>query len=163
MQLTEGILFHDRYTLVKLIGCGGFSEVWLANDKYTGLELALKIYAPNGGTDDKSVAIFSDEIRRVYDLSHPNLLKPQHFAVCEGMPYIVMPYCANGSVVTQIEKMSEAEIWTLLHDVATEFTTSAPQEEKGFWSAVGDKMSAAKDKAVDLVGSGNFWSAEIRL
>ncbi len=119
MQLTEGTLFHDRYTLVRLIGRGGFSEVWLAHDKYTGLELALKVYAPNGGTDDTSIAIFSDEIRRVYNLSHPNLLKPQHFAVCEGMPYIVMPYCANGSVVKQIGKMSEAEIWTLLHDVAT--------------------------------------------
>ncbi len=119
MQLTEGTLFHDRYTLVRLIGRGGFSEVWLATDKYTGLELALKVYAPNGGTDDTSIAIFSDEIRRVYNLSHPNLLKPQHFAVCEGMPYIVMPYCANGSVVKQIGKMSEAEIWTLLHDVAT--------------------------------------------
>lgn len=118
MQLQPNTLFHNHYTLVRLIGRGGFSEVWLAQDKYTGLDLALKIYAPNGGLDSDGIEAFAGEIRRVYNLNHPNLLKPQHFDVCDGMPYLVMPYCANGSVTKRAGHMSEDEIWKVLHDVA---------------------------------------------
>ena len=32
MLLEEGALFAERYQLVKLLGRGGFSEVWMAND-----------------------------------------------------------------------------------------------------------------------------------
>ena len=118
MQLQPNTLFHNHYNLVRLIGRGGFSEVWLAKDKYTELDLALKIYAPNGGLDDNGIQAFSGEIRRVYNLNHPSLLKAQHFDVCDGMPYLVMPYCANGSVTKQVGKMTEPEVWHLLHDVA---------------------------------------------
>lgn len=118
MQFQPNTLFHDHYTLVRLIGRGGFSEVWLAQDKYTGLDLALKIYAPNGGLDSDGIEAFAGEIRRVYNLNHPNLLKPQHFDVCDGMPYLVMPYCANGSVTKRAGHISEDEIWKVLHDVA---------------------------------------------
>ncbi len=118
MQLQPNTLFHNHYTLVRLIGRGGFSEVWLAQDKYTGLDIALKIYAPNGGLDSDGIEAFAGEIRRVYNLTHPNLLKPQHFDVCDGMPYLVMPYCANGSVTKRAGYLSEDEIWKVLHDVA---------------------------------------------
>lgn len=118
MQLQPNTLFHNHYTLVRLIGRGGFSEVWLAQDKYTGLDIALKIYAPNGGLDSDGIETFAGEIRRVYNLNHPNLLKPQHFDVYDGMPYLVMPYCANGSVTKRAGHLSEDEIWKLLHDVA---------------------------------------------
>ena len=118
MQLQPNTLFHDRYTLVRLIGRGGFSEVWLAEDKYTKLELALKIYAPNGGLDDDCIRQFSDEIRHTFNLNHPNLLVPTHFDICSGMPYLIMPYCANGSAVKRVGKMNETEVWKLLYDVA---------------------------------------------
>ena len=118
MQLTEGLFFANHYQFVRLIGRGGFSEVWLAKDKYTHLDLAIKVYAPNGGLDDNGIETFSGEIRRVYNLNHPSLLKAQHFDVCDGMPYLVMPYCANGSVTKRVGKMTEPEVWHLLHDVA---------------------------------------------
>lgn len=116
MQLQPNTLFHNHYTLVRLIGRGGFSEVWLAQDKYTGLDIALKIYAPC--LDSDGIEAFACEIRRVYNLNHPNLLKPQHFDVYDGVPYLVMPYCANGSVTKHAGHMSENEIWKVLHDVA---------------------------------------------
>lgn len=118
MQLQPNTLFHNHYILVRLIGRGGFSEVWLAKDKYTGLDLALKIYAPNGGIDNDGIETFAGEIGRIYNLNHPNLLKTQHFDVCNGIPYLIMPYCASGSVTKRAGHMSEDEIWNILHDVA---------------------------------------------
>ena len=51
MQLQENTLFANRYQLERLLGRGGFSEVWQAKDNWTHLQIALKIYAPGQGMD----------------------------------------------------------------------------------------------------------------
>ena len=119
MRLTENQLFHNRYQLKKLLGRGGFSEVWLAQDTFTSIDIAIKVYAPGCGMDDDGVKIFSEEIRRTWILNHSALLKPQHFDVDNNMPYLIMPYCSEGSCLRRIGKMTESDIWSLLADVAS--------------------------------------------
>lgn len=119
MRLTENQLFHNRYQLKKLLGRGGFSEVWLAQDTFTSIDIAIKVYAPGSGMDDDGVKTFSEEIRRTWTLNHSALLKPQHFDVDNNMPYLIMPYCSEGSCLRRIGKMSESDIWSLLADVAS--------------------------------------------
>ncbi|MGN0235660.1 MAG: serine/threonine protein kinase [Paludibacteraceae bacterium] len=119
MQLQENTLFANRYTLQKLLGRGGFSEVWLAKDAITDLELVLKVYAPGTGMDEDGLQTFSKELARVYHLNHPNLLRPQHVDSWQGMPYLLMAYCAQGSLVKRIGGMSEESIRKVLHDVAS--------------------------------------------
>ena len=43
MQYSEGQIIDNRYVLVRLIGAGSFGEVWVALDKATDIEVALKI------------------------------------------------------------------------------------------------------------------------
>ena len=121
MQLTQNTYFGEgnRYYLEKLLGWGGFSEVWLAKDAITDLELVLKVYAPGTGMDEDGLLTFSKELTRVYNLNHPNLLRPQHVDSWQGMPYLLMAYCAQGSLVKRIGGMSEVEIRKVLHDVAS--------------------------------------------
>lgn len=45
--------FDNRYSLIDKIGGGGFSEVWLAHDNNAGIDVALKIYTPNGELDEE--------------------------------------------------------------------------------------------------------------
>ena len=40
------VKFDNRYRLIKKIGGGGFSEVWLAHDTNADMDVALKIYTP---------------------------------------------------------------------------------------------------------------------
>jgi len=62
MQLKEGILFDDRYLLIKVLESGGYSEVWLAEDTKVGHEKReLKVYALSKGLEDDGVKLFSSE------------------------------------------------------------------------------------------------------
>ena len=120
MQLQEDILFDDRYLLKKLLGCGGFSEVWLVEDTKVGNKrMALKVYAPGTGLDEDGVQLFSSEFELVFDLNHTHLLRPAYFDVCERSPYLLMPFCEQGSANKLVGNITEEEAWRFLHDVAS--------------------------------------------
>jgi len=114
----EKKLFHDRYFLERLLGRGNFSEVWLAKDMKTDIQVALKIYAPATGLDDHGLNVLSREFAIVVNANHKNLLKPLYYDSYDRRPYLVLPYCKNGSIQKDIGKFSEEQAWRLLHDVA---------------------------------------------
>lgn len=118
MQLQQDTLFDNRYTLRQLIGRGGFSEVWLAHDRWTELDIAIKVYAPGQGMDTNGLQIFSKELAGVFNLNQANLLKPTHVGQWLNMPYLIMEYCPKGALNKQVGKLTEQEVWKVLHDVA---------------------------------------------
>ena len=121
MELTSELLFADRYKLVKLLGRGGFAEVWLADDNLTGVQVAVKVYAPGTGLDEDGIKIFTQEFTVVFDMNHTNLLRPTHYDCYERMPYLIMPLIKNGSAfkyLTEGVNIPEEEAWKMLHDVA---------------------------------------------
>ena len=119
MQLQEGMLFDNRYLLKKLLGCGGFSEVWLVEDTKVGnKKMALKMYAPGSGLDEDGVQLFSSEFELVFDLNHTHLLHPAYFDVCDRSPYLLMPYSEQGSACKLVGNITEEEAWRFMHDLA---------------------------------------------
>lgn len=118
MLLQPNTTFDNHYTLIRQLGRGGFSEVWLAHDSYMDIDVAIKIYAPGQGMDPNSIDEFRREITGVFQLNHPNLLCPKHLGIWENMPYLIMAYCPAGSCLKFVGNISESEIWHLIHDVA---------------------------------------------
>ena len=118
MFLYPNKTFDSHYTLIRQLGQGGFSEVWLAHDSYMDLDVAIKIYAPGRGMDPNSIDEFRREITGVFQLNHPNLLCPKHLGIWEKMPYLIMAYCPAGSCVKRVGNTTEEEIWHLIRDVA---------------------------------------------
>ena len=118
--MEENNLFHERYFLERLLGRGNFSEVWLAKDTETDIEVALKIYAPATGLDDHGLNVLSREFAIVVNANHKNLLKPLYYASSKDRkPYLVLPYCKNGSIMKDIGRFTEIQAWHLLRDVAS--------------------------------------------
>lgn len=119
MKLQENTIFANRYQLERLLGRGGFGEVWLAKDNWTHLHIAIKVYAPGQGMDANGLQEFCGELANVFDLNHTNLLRPTHVDSWNDMPYLIMAYCSQGSVAGKIGQLSEDQIWKLIHDVAS--------------------------------------------
>lgn len=117
-QLHESDLFANRYLLIKRLGSGAFSEVWKAKDIKADLIVAIKIYAPDKGMDEDGIAVFSQEFSLVFNISHQNLLRPNHFDVWNGSPFLVLPFCQRGNAMKLIGGMSEKEAVQFMHDVA---------------------------------------------
>ena len=117
--MESNTLFDNRYFLERLLGRGNFSEVWLAKDLKTDVLVALKIYAPATGLDDQGLNVLSREFALVVDVNHKNLLKPLYYDSYERKPYLVLPYCKNGSITKRIGTFTEKETWMLLRDIAS--------------------------------------------
>lgn len=117
MKYSEGYLFDDRYVLERFIGSGAYGEVWVAIDKATDIEVAIKVYA---SMDEKGLQEFKDEFKITFELSHSNLLHANYLGVNteDKRPYLVMPYCPDGSVTKYAGQMQENEIWRFIRDVA---------------------------------------------
>lgn len=115
MTFKEGSIVAEHYELKRQLGQGSFGDVWLAHNLLADIDVAIKFY---GTLDSKGLEEFRNEFKVAYKLRHPNLLNINHFDVYDNCPYLVMPYCANGSVTNQIGKMLESEIWKFILDVS---------------------------------------------
>ena len=115
MQLTEGHIVAEHYKLIRPLGQGSFGDVWLAHNQLADIDVAIKFY---GTLDQKGLEEFRNEFKIAYRLHHPSLLNISHFDVYENCPYLVMPYCENGSVSSRIGHMPETEIWRFILDVS---------------------------------------------
>ena len=118
-MLKEGLLFAEKCKLKKILGCGGYSEVWLAEDTTTNVEVAVKVYASQLHLGEEGVESFRKEFAMAFNLQHPNLLHPTYFDVWENMPYLILPYCKEGSLARKVGKMTEKECWKVFHDVSS--------------------------------------------
>lgn len=103
MVLDVGVSIADRYKLLKQLGRGGFSEVWLAEDSLTNVQVAIKIYAPGMGLDDAGISLFTQEFSLVFDMNQTNLLHPTYYDCWQRMPYLILPFCKNGSVFKYVQ------------------------------------------------------------
>ncbi len=115
MQLTEGLIIAEHYKLLRQLGHGSFGDVWLAHHELADMDVAIKFY---GTLDSKGLDEFRNEFKIAYKLRHPNLLNISQFDVYNNCPYLVMPYCAEGSVSRMIGNMPESEIWKFVLDVS---------------------------------------------
>ena len=84
--------FDHRYLIVRRLGSGGMADVYLAEDRELGRQVALKLLNERHANDDQFVERFRREAQSAAGLNHPNIVSIFDRGQAEGTYYIAMEY-----------------------------------------------------------------------
>ncbi len=85
-----------NYQLLRLIGRGGFANVYLGEHVYLKTQAAIKLLQLHLGDDERDQ--FLKEARTIAHLIHPHIIRVLDFGVQDYTPYLVMDYAPNGTL-----------------------------------------------------------------
>ncbi|MCB1229749.1 MAG: serine/threonine protein kinase [Verrucomicrobiae bacterium] len=111
-----------NYQILKMLGEGGMSQVFLAEDLALDRQVALKILHQDLSRDAALMALFEREAKLTASISHPNVVKVYTVGSDNGYFFIAMELVDNVSLEQRILDqglLAEREALDLLHDVAS--------------------------------------------
>src|SRR5437764_6859536 len=85
-----------NYQLIRLLGEGGFAEVYLGEHIHLGTQAAIKVLHTQLTNND--VDKFRTEARTIAHLSHPHIVRVLEFGIEGKTPFLVMDYAPNGTL-----------------------------------------------------------------
>ena len=88
-----GQTLSGRYEIQELLGQGGMSAVYKANDPNLRRVVALKLIHSHLSSDPEFVRRFEEEAAAVAQLRHPNLIQVTDIGVEEGRPLLPQEGC----------------------------------------------------------------------
>ena len=103
-MLAIGSVLDRRYRLIRLLGAGGFAQVFLAEDVRLHRRVAVKVLDVDRYADptEDFHGRFTGEARLLALLKHPNILEIHDYGEAERTAYIVSPFVEGGSLAGQI-------------------------------------------------------------
>jgi hypothetical protein len=112
--------------LEKLLGYGGSSAVFLAQQHDPERKVAVKVFLHRSTMDAQSRKDFYQRFLREAEaasqLDHPNILPIYSYGEQDGLPYIVMPYMSGGTLseyVTQYGPLALQDVQWYLEQIAS--------------------------------------------
>jgi len=85
-----------NYRLSRLIGHGGFAEVYLGEHIHLNTQAAIKVLQIR--LTGSNLEQFRNEARTIASLVHPNIVRVLDFGVEDDIPFLVMDYAPNGTL-----------------------------------------------------------------
>ncbi|HTK07839.1 MAG TPA: protein kinase [Ktedonobacteraceae bacterium] len=112
MAMTKGQNLIGRVmgscVLESVLGYGGSSAVFLAQQQQPERKVAVKVFLPRNGVDGQMPKDFYQRFLREAEaaskLDHPNILPVYAYGQQDGLPYIVMPYMPGGTLADYIQR-----------------------------------------------------------
>lgn len=101
-----------NYRLTRLLGKGGFAEVYLGEHLYIKRLVAVKLLHTTLGQKQRNN--FLAEAQRLVDVAHPHIIRMLDFAVEDDIPFLVMEYAPNGSLRARHPGGSQLTLETIL-------------------------------------------------
>ncbi len=85
-----------NYRLMRLLGQGNFSEVYLGVHIHLNTQAAIKVL--NGHLANHDTGSFLNEARTIAHLRHPHIIQVLDFGVEDATPFLVMDYAPGGTM-----------------------------------------------------------------
>ena len=99
-----GRTIASRYRLIKRLGSGGMSLVYLARHVIIDRLSAIKILRPDFGTSPAYRERFLREARAVNRINHANIVEISDVGEADGVAYLVMEYVSGESLLALIQR-----------------------------------------------------------
>lgn len=100
--LEPGVEVAQRFTLARRLGAGGLAEVWVARDRETGAEVALKFLHAHLASDGALVERFKRELAVTRELQHPGIVRVFDLHEHLGRPFFSMELLAGQSLAERL-------------------------------------------------------------
>jgi serine/threonine protein kinase len=84
------------YRLMRLLGRGSYSEVYLAEHLLLKTQVAIKVL--NTRLTNDGLLRFCGEAQQIANLNHPHIARVLDFAIDHITPYLVIEYAPNGAL-----------------------------------------------------------------
>src|SRR5437763_16474747 len=88
-----------HYRLMRLLGHGGFADVYLGEHMLLGTTIAVKLLHTQVSSED--TVQFQQEARILASLKHPHIVRVLDFGIEEQTPYLVMEYAPKRTLRTR--------------------------------------------------------------
>jgi len=100
-----GLIFAEKYELLRPLGAGGMGEVWVAHHLGLDIDVAVKFIGDAGATESGLAERLLEEARNTARLGHPAIVRALDFGHTDrGDPFIVLELLAGEDLATRIEQ-----------------------------------------------------------
>ncbi len=104
------------YRLTRLLGRGGFAEVYLGEHLYVPrMQAAIKVLGER--YTDAELERFCNEVSTIFRLIHPLIVRVLDFGIEDRTPFLVMDYAPNGTLRRQHPEGTRVPLRTVLRYV----------------------------------------------
>ena len=96
-----------RYHILEQLGEGGMATVYKAYDTHLEADVAVKVIRTENlppSSLDRALKRFEREAKALARLTHSNIVKVIDYGEQEGMPFLVMPFLAGGTLKQRLGK-----------------------------------------------------------
>jgi len=123
-MIDPGTIIDGRYRVLSRLGSGGMADVYLAEDRLLGRQLAVKVLHHHFAEDQEFVERFRREASSAAGLSHPNIVGIFDRGEWNGTYYIAMEYVAGRSLKTVVREQGALDPQTAI-DIVTQILRAA--------------------------------------
>ncbi len=119
-----------NYRLLRLLGHGGFADIYLGEHIYLKSRAALKILRMS--LTDEERAAFLKEAQTLMQMAHPHIVRVLDFAMENDQPFLVMDYAPNGSLRERYPAGSRVPLDSIVAYVAQVASALQYAHDQGF-------------------------------
>jgi serine/threonine protein kinase len=105
-----GRSLNGRYTITALLGSGGMSSVYKANDPNLKRVVAIKLIHPHLSTDPDFIYRFKKEASAVAAFRHPNIVQVYDFNVDGEVYYMVLEFIPGESLQERLKELKKSNL-----------------------------------------------------
>ena len=116
-----GVVFANRYEIIKTLGEGGMGAVYKARDRELEREVALKVIKPELANDPQILQRFKQELILARQVTDRNIIRIFDLGEAGGIKFITMEYIEGQNlhqILKQRGKLEAAEAVDIMEQVA---------------------------------------------